>query len=1109
MKKRVLSLLLCLVLLVGLLPAQALAHPVAEVGAVTVGGRSYALLRGTHFLETTTNSYVPFYYSDGYFMESSTEYNEHLATLSANMAFAAVHSSAISGNYLYKHTLIRQFLADIGCADGDIYVNKWSVTEPTENSIAVAIGSKGLAEKGGTATGYTLVPIAVRGGGYEDEWFGNFAVGSSGESKGFADAADEVMAEVEGYLGSHALAEAAGSGKVKFWVAGQSRGGAVANLVAKRLVDAYGTASVYAYPLEAPAAGVESEKKPGAEYGCIHNLVNYGDLVTAVLPAEMGFFRYGVEHSLVPAETADYTALLVKMRGQLAAIDPNYAFDWEVDENGKSFTLASITSISTDGIAFQEIASPAGESPNRVIGDWGRAMLGQLMAASSIDRGGYTSAFSLNGRSYASVEDSLQIMGGIISQHGASFADKISSRVKNMGLLELASVYAELSSAFDRWGSYKAGDKVSFATFLWSEMKSVFSKAEQKKIEDEKAWVPFVCLAMNFITLDRNTAAKNYGYAGVEDKFVLIGTLANAGIDFFYNHDYPVNLAWLRAADSYYDNETTPCSAPASSEIGTPTAKSGGAELSMQSGTPTPLLASDHITVELSGQHGEALFYTVQEVGASTPTETELYQTAFSLPGSDGDISYKLTVYAVREGKIGSAAAYYVTVKDTRAAGQATLSVTGGGHYGDEITVSTGTTTNDLSAGKLEYKSRSAADSAYTAYSAGKLLSVGEYTFRVTYPGTDTHKSVSATQNYAVAPKTLTDSMVTLGTDPTHTGSAVSVSVTVSDGTLLKSSDYTVSGNQQTAVGDYEVTVTGKNNYTGTVTKPWKVLEGTTPPVTPPVTPVTPSVTPVTPSVTPTGTQYAVVPAAADHGTVEASVSTAKAGESVTVTAVPESGYRLAELTAVSGSGAVVSLKKLSENSYSFSMPAAFVTVAARFTQEISFVDVEEGAYYSDAVRWAVNSGVTKGAGENRFEPESPCTRAQTVTFLWRAAGCPTPVSGTNPFTDVAADSFYYQAVLWAVENGITNGTSATTFGPDDTVNRAQVVTFLCRLAGGKPSGSTASFRDVAPGEFYSEAVLWAAEHNITNGNGDGTFAPDDDCIRGQIVTFLYRHFAA
>ena len=186
------------------------------------------------------------------------------------------------------------------------------------------------------------------------------------------------------------------------------------------------------------------------------------------------------------------------------------------------------------------------------------------------------------------------------------------------------------------------------------------------------------------------------------------------------------------------------------------------------------------------------------------------------------------------------------------------------------------------------------------------------------------------------------------------------------------------------------------------------------------------------------------------------------------------------------------------------------VTVVIRNAASNPFRDVKQGSYYYDPVLWAVNyqPQITNGTGPNTFSPETTCTRGQVVTFLWRAKGCPEPRTIVNPFSDVPANAYYYKAVLWAVENGITNGTGANTFSPESPCTRAHVVTFLWRTANKPAAGSSNPFKDVPSGQYYTDAVLWAVNHNpqITNGTSANTFSPDNPCTRGQIVTFLYRY---
>ena len=190
-------------------------------------------------------------------------------------------------------------------------------------------------------------------------------------------------------------------------------------------------------------------------------------------------------------------------------------------------------------------------------------------------------------------------------------------------------------------------------------------------------------------------------------------------------------------------------------------------------------------------------------------------------------------------------------------------------------------------------------------------------------------------------------------------------------------------------------------------------------------------------------------------------------------------------------------------------MPDSKVTVEATFkasapTGKNPFIDVPAGSYYEDAVIWAVDKGITTGTGNGRFSPDAPCTRAQIVTFLWRAAGSPAPKSMSS-FSDVPAEAFYAKAVAWAVEKGITSGTGDGKFSPDATCTRAQAVTFLYRANGSPAVSGNSAFTDVAADAYYAAAVKWAEKNGITGGIGGGLFGSDNNCTRAQIVTFLYR----
>ena len=251
-------------------------------------------------------------------------------------------------------------------------------------------------------------------------------------------------------------------------------------------------------------------------------------------------------------------------------------------------------------------------------------------------------------------------------------------------------------------------------------------------------------------------------------------------------------------------------------------------------------------------------------------------------------------------------------------------------------------------------------------------------------------------------------------------------------------------------------------------------------------------------------------PSKTENGSVTVSPKNASKGDTVTVTVKPDSGYVLETLTVTDKNGNELTLKDKGDGKYTFTMPAGKVEVKATFMEDNSmlnfFYDVPNNAYFYEAVKWAVENGITTGVGNDLFAPEQPCTRAQIVTFLWRAAGSPEPKGAASGMSDVVSGGYYEKAVAWAIENGITTGTTTSTFSPDATCTRAQAVTFLARALKAK-AASAAEFSDVPTDSYFADAVAWAAANGVTEGIGGGLFGSDNDCTRGQIVTFLYRAY--
>ena len=247
-----------------------------------------------------------------------------------------------------------------------------------------------------------------------------------------------------------------------------------------------------------------------------------------------------------------------------------------------------------------------------------------------------------------------------------------------------------------------------------------------------------------------------------------------------------------------------------------------------------------------------------------------------------------------------------------------------------------------------------------------------------------------------------------------------------------------------------------------------------------------------------------------EHGTVTVSPESASKGDTVTITATPDKGYDLSGIKVIDQNGREVKLTDKGSGKYTFTMPAGKITVKVVFMDDNTmlnfFTDVHAEDYYYDAVLWAAQKGITGGMSDTLFAPNAACTRAQIVTFLWRTAGSPESSALSN-FNDVPADKYYAKAVAWAVENGITNGTTDTTFSPDDICTRAHGVTFLYRAAKATASVGASAFTDVADSAYYADAVKWATEQGITKDISSTLFGLDETCTRAQIVTFLYRMY--
>ena len=377
-------------------------------------------------------------------------------------------------------------------------------------------------------------------------------------------------------------------------------------------------------------------------------------------------------------------------------------------------------------------------------------------------------------------------------------------------------------------------------------------------------------------------------------------------------------------------------------------------------------------------------------------------------------------------------------------------------------------------------------------YTPTGALTTANTTITISYTeGSETKTCTQAITVNAVTPPAPTEYTITfdgnggtptVGTMPTAGGKLTSLP------SASRSGSYSFDGWYTAASGGTQITTAYVFSANTTVYAHWTYTGGSV------------GVGSYTPS-------YTVSVDKTENGTITVSPKSASKGSIVTITVKPDKGYTLETLRALDMSGYAM---ELTENNgrFTFKMPASAVIVKATFMDDNTmlnfFVDVKASDYFYDAVLWAAEKGVTSGADALHFSPNAPCTRAQIVTFLWRAAGSPAP-KNMSSFADVPADAFYAKAVAWAVENGITGGTGDGKFSPDATCTRAQAVTFLYRASGAPAVSGNAAFSDVATNAYYAAAVKWAEKKGITGGIGGGLFGSNNNCTRAQIVTFLYR----
>ena len=507
------------------------------------------------------------------------------------------------------------------------------------------------------------------------------------------------------------------------------------------------------------------------------------------------------------------------------------------------------------------------------------------------------------------------------------------------------------------------------------------------------------------------------------------------------------------------------------------------------SATYTP---SGAVTLSVQNPGADWLYVWMKDNQPINGTESSL---TLSSPSESGEYTVKVMAGGSST-DVWTSNAINVTI--TKANGTASVSMEGW-TYGETAKKPVPTSeTNGTNGVTYQYKVKNADNSTYNATVP---TNVGSYTVKATFPATENYEEATATTNFTIAQATPT---VSITAEPASLVGGGTVKLTVTTDapaevvpacegvTVTKTGDGTFSAllPNETKTYTFTATYAGDDNH-AKASNTCQV-----------------SVTRHTSSSSSSSPTYSVTtPSKSENGGVAVSSKNARKGDTVTVTVTPDAGYQLDKLTVTDKNGNVLKLTDKGDGKYSFTMPDGKVEIKAVFAKKVEtspFDDVSADAYYNQAVQWAQEKGITDGISSNLFGPKQPCTRSQIVTFLWRAAGSPEPKGTAAGMTDVVPGSYYAKAVAWAVENGITTGTAEGTFSPDATCTRAQAVTFLARAQNAKATGKTA-FSDVPANSYFADAVAWAQANGVTTGTSETTFSPDNDCTRAQIVTFLYR----
>ena len=998
----------------------------------------------------------------------------------------------------------------------------------TADSICYAIGS---APRGLKEDDYTLIAVSVCGSGYKAEWGGNFNVGAEGDHTGFQRASNEVFIGLVDFIKKYDI-----KGHIKIWITGYSRSAAVANLTASKLADGKlsdfpdakdvifdGQKDLYAYCFATPMGTVKDGKNGNdPKYNSIFNIINPIDPVPKVAPAGWNFGRYGITYCLPSAETekSNYSDMLM--------------------EATKEYTKIMKGTTDTSLLALRQI-SGQGDILNRFM----------RVLSNELSRQTYSEQFQ------ASVVTAVETaMKGNVTQQDVASAFYVAiksnpdlySQVGKMLLKIIGSKYTwyVIGEQVVEQGLSYLGVPGATAVDTFQELFSVLFFAHHP--ETTLAWMQAVNKTEDlgylrdgtgtwYRRLYVNCPVTVSVYDGSGNLLVQLNddetthynnSLLSAYIDgagqkvvaLPMDGDYRVEVAAtgdgtvsysiaecnaatgeVRRTVNYYDipvqtgdKLTGQVPAEGSGQTNYPLTKdtgSGAGSLTASEDYSGSQVVQHSVTCQVQGNgtvygdgvfvHGEYAKLTAIPDGG---WKFEGWYQGQQLLSRDREYRFRVETDMVLTAKFAAESAPVAPAITT-----VTLPDGKVGEAYNQTLAATGTTpiTWSIEADALPDGLTLVGDTIKgTPSKAGDF----KFTVKATNGGGSDTKELTIKIADAEAAKYHNVTLSGAGTGATGAGShAAGTTVNIYAGTK---SGYTFNG----WTSD-DVTVLSASSKNASFVMPDKDVT------------VKANWTYDSGSSGGGVTTYPITVKSAKNGDVTASHKTASKGTAVTLTVDPDKGYVLDTLTVLDGKDKELKLTE-KNGKYTFTMPDSKVTVAATFkasapTGKNPFIDVPAGSYYEDAVIWAVDKGITTGTDATHFSPDGICTRAQAVTFLWRTAGSPKPETRTMPFADVPAGSYYYDAVLWAVENGITKGTSETMFSPDATCSRAQIVTFLWRSQKSPAAGTANPFADVKSTAYYADAVLWAVKEDITKGTTSTTFSPDADCTRAQIVTFLWR----